>query len=132
MSTVSLPTFSPRTAAMSSASNPIDAGTADGQVKKSLASLKAGQESLAKFVVDLFGDLESLCQRVVNAEAQLHVEQQELARQRSEFAEQLAQQKSSQTDLDQTIQTNLAECEKNRQALEAELAAARAQNASMA
>jgi chromosome segregation ATPase len=143
MSVVSLPTFSLRTVSMSSASNSGVASAAEGPVKKSLASLKAGQESLAKFVVDLFGDLESLCQTVVKAETKLRVEQQELARQRdelaeqlaqqrSELAEQLAQQKVSQTDLDQSIQAKMAEWEKDRQALEAELATARAQNASMA
>ncbi len=100
-------------------------------IQQSLAALHAGQESFAQFVVDLFGDLEAMQQKLLNVQAELCEERGKLAEERQRFSEQNNKPPVG-SETDESLQSKVAELEQDRAALEEELEGVRARAVGMA
>jgi hypothetical protein len=103
-----------------------------GRLKQSLTALKAGQESLGQFAEGLFSDFAKLHLQVQEAEKNLFRQRQLLEQERQEFEALQAQREANRSELELRLQTQLEEIEKDRRALEEELAIVRAEAANMA
>jgi hypothetical protein len=101
-------------------------------LKQSLAELRAGHESYAQFVTDLFSDLETLHGRLLQAETQLALQRSQLAELHSPLAEENQQPSHENPEIDPELQTRVAELESERQALEEELEQIRGRAVNMA
>jgi hypothetical protein len=90
-------------------------------VRDSLRALKTGQESFARFVVDLFNDLDSMRQQLLNVESHLSQERRRLDDQRQQFADEQHQLNARSAEINPELQAKMVEMEKDRRALEEEL-----------
>ncbi len=100
-------------------------------IKQSLTALRDGQETFAKFVVDLFSDLDAMQHKLREAQLQLLAERNQLKEER----DRIAQQQPSSSDapaVDETLKAKVAELESDRTALEEELESVRAHAVDMA
>jgi hypothetical protein len=100
-------------------------------VKDSLRALKAGQESFARFVVDLFNDLDSMREQLLKVESHLSEERRRLDTQRQQLVAQERQIASEPAEADSQLQAKVSEMEKDRAALEEELENVRSRAVSM-
>ncbi|HZZ27814.1 MAG TPA: hypothetical protein VFE46_07370 [Pirellulales bacterium] len=108
------------------------AAGAGATLKQSLAALQAGQESYAQFVTDLFTDLETLHGRLLQAEAQMALQRQQLEELRSPLAEEFQPTLDENTENNAELEIRVAELESERQALEEELENIRGRAVNMA
>ena len=100
-------------------------------VKDSLRALKAGQESFARFVVDLFNDLDSMREQLLKVESHLSEERRRLDAQRQQLVAQERQIAAEPAEADSQLQAKVAEMEQDRAALEEELENVRSRAVSM-
>jgi hypothetical protein len=101
-------------------------------LKQSLAELRSGQESYARFVTDLLADLEIMQQKLVRAETQVRLQTQQLAELRSSLSKEFQHFSGDKPASDPALQNQVAELESDRQALEEELENIRARAVNMA
>lgn len=102
-------------------------------IQQSLAALRAGQESAARFVVELFNDLEAMQKRLVDVQSQLFADRDQLIEERQRLAaEQSAPTERKANEADESLQAKVAELESDRSALEEELESVRERAVGMA
>jgi hypothetical protein len=106
--------------------------TAFSPVRESLQALKAGQESFARFVVDLFNDLEGMRQQLLDVESRLSDQRRQFDTEREQFKSEQRQANATATEPDPALQTKLTELEQDRLALEEELESVRSRAVGMA
>src|SRR5262245_27387532 len=95
-------------------------------VKQTLAALRAGQESFARFVIDLFGDLESMQKRLRQAESELNQQRNALSEERRRFEEEHSRRLDDPPPpANGDLQSKISELEQERLALEEELESVR-------
>jgi myosin heavy subunit len=106
-------------------------------LKQSLATLRAEHETYAQFVTDLLGDLETMQQKLVEAEARIETQSEQLALHEAAQAEAAETDDSPSDDgqpseAEMALQNKVAELEGDRQALEDELETIRTRAVEMA
>ncbi len=118
------------------------ASAAFNPVQQSLAALRAGQESFARFVLDFLADMDAMQQKLLEAHGNLREERRQLAEETSRLAEErrmVVEQASNghaestdQPAADEALQAKVAELEQERAALEEELESVRSRAVGMA
>jgi chromosome segregation ATPase len=108
-----------------------NASTVYSPIKQTLASLRANQESFANFIAELFDDVATMQQRLVEAHSELQKERDQIAEDRRLLAEE-RQLPRADDQADSELQAKVAELEQDRSALEEELESVRTRAVSMA
>jgi hypothetical protein len=101
-------------------------------LKQSLAALRTGHETYAQFVTELLTDLETLQEKLAQAEAQIDLQNQQLENVHSPLVGEMQQSTGNQSSVDLALQNKVVELESDRTALEEELENIRTRAVSMA
>ncbi|HEY2881690.1 MAG TPA: hypothetical protein VGJ15_04640 [Pirellulales bacterium] len=100
-------------------------------LKQTLATLRSDEQKFGEFVLELFDDLGTLHEKLVQAESRLREEQRQLAEERCQFAAEhrliIPDEKTSEV-----VQAKVTELELDRQTLLEELESVRARAIEMA